>query len=435
MTTTPAYEYDRDRIGKLKAAYVHGGPLQREFYTCAAVFNADLDRIWRRHWLYAGHACQIPKTGDWSTWDVGDDTIVITRGADGDVRAFHNTCRHRGARLCGNEHGNNRLLVCPYHAWSYELDGRLRTPTEREFGIHQSKLGLHPVAVKTLGDLVFVALGPDPLSFDAAAADIVGQMQHQGFADAKAAYTKRYVVDANWKLVFENNRECYHCDNAHPEYIKGVYDTARFHEEGLKEAERQTELANQRFEALGLGKADAASAMTGKYWRVTRAPLMEDWKTQSLDGTPIAPLMGVFREQGKWSGGTLRATVFPNFWQHASDDHAVATRLTPLSAATTQVDVTWFVHKDAVEGRDYALERLLPFWQRTSEQDWSICAANQSGVSSPAYAPGPYSKTRETNVQHFVDWYLQALDVGTPEARQAEKPKWRSLGYKDRPNG
>jgi Rieske 2Fe-2S family protein len=119
--------------------------------------------------------------------------------------------------------------------------------------------------------------------------------------------------------------------------------------------------------------------------------------------------MGVFRARNQRSLGTLRTTVFPNFWQHANDDHAVATRLTPLSATTTQVDVHWFVHKDAVEGRDYTLEHLLPFWQRTSEQDWAICEANQAGVSSPAYRPGRYAIVKEANVQHFVDWYLEAL--------------------------
>jgi Rieske 2Fe-2S family protein len=432
-TNAPTYEYDAARIAQLKGGYLHGGPLQREFYTSRDVFHADLDRIWRRHWLYAGHTCQIPNAGDWMTWNIGSDTIVLTRGADGDVRAFHNSCRHRGARICSGEHGNSRLLVCPYHAWTYELDGRLRTPTEREFGIHQSKLGLHPVQCRDTGGLLFVALGPDVASFDQGAAEIAEQMRHQGFGEARLAHARRYVVDANWKLVFENNRECYHCDNAHPEYVQGTYDTARFDEANLPEVDRQTALANGRFEALGLGKAVAASDMTGKYWRVTRAPLMEGWLTQSLDGTPVAPLMGIFRERNTWSQGTLRTTVFPNFWQHASDDHAVATRLTPLSPSTTQVDVSWFVHKDAVECRDYQLDRLLPFWQRTSEQDWSICAANQAGVSSPAYVPGPYSRTRETNVQHFVDWYLGALDVGTPEAKQPPKPKWRSAGYKDRP--
>jgi Rieske 2Fe-2S family protein len=157
---------------------------------------------------------------------------------------------------------------------------------------------------------------------------------------------------------------------------------------------------------------------------------MEGWKTETLDGEPAAPLMGTFRACGEWSMGTLRTTLYPNFWQHANDDHAVATRLSPLDATTTQVDVSWFVHKDAEEGRDYDLDRLLPFWQRTSEQDWSICEANQAGVASPRYEPGRYAKTMESNVQQFVEWYLDALAV--PVAT-AGRPKLRSAGYKDRP--
>jgi Rieske 2Fe-2S family protein len=396
-------------IELLRSSYSRGGPLERAFYVSSDIFNADLDRIWRRHWLYAGHACQIPKSGDWMTWAIGADQVVIVHGADDRVRAFHNTCRHRGARVCGGEHGHSRMLVCPYHAWTYELDGRLRTATEREFGVHQSELGLHPVALKDLGGLLFVALAADPVPFDEGAAEIAAQMVHQGFGDAKLAKTIRYSVKANWKLIFENNRECYHCTTAHPEYVAGTYDTARFDPARGEEVDRQTDAAAARFHALGLGAAEASSAMTGKWWRVTRAPLMEGWKTQSLDGAPVAPLMGTMRAKNTWSDGTLRCTVFPNFWQHAGDDHAVATRLTPLDATTTQVDVSWLVHKDAVEGRDYTLERLLPFWQRTSEQDSTICEAQQLGVSSPAYKPGIYSKTRETNVQHFIDWYLAAL--------------------------
>ena len=196
----PAYAYDAERIGKLKAAYRGDGPLPREFYVGTDVFNADLDRIWRRHWLYAGHACQLPNAGDWMTWNVGSDTIVITRGADGDVRAFHNSCRHRGARLCNGEHGNSRLLVCPYHAWTYELDGRLRTPTEREFGIHQSKLGLHPVSLKDLGGLLFVALGSEPVSFDEGAAEIAAQMRASGLCrcegSAHQALCRRCQLEA-----------------------------------------------------------------------------------------------------------------------------------------------------------------------------------------------------------------------------------------------
>lgn len=364
------------------------------------------------------------------TWNVGDDKVLILRQRDGSIAAFHNVCRHRGARLCSAEQGALKAIVCPYHSWTYDIDGRLRTATEREFGRPPSELGLLPVRVRVLGGLIFVALSNEAVSFEAAAREIGPQMSHQGFSDAKMATSRRYTVRANWKLIFENNRECYHCANAHPEYISGTWDIVRFDERRTAEVDAAIDDAAKRFAALGLGDAVASSAMTGAYWRVTRAPLLPGWKTQSLDGRPIAPLMGTMRSRNAWSDGTLRCTVFPNFWQHASDDHAVATRLTPLDATTTQVDVTWFVHKDAIAGRDYDVERLTPFWARTSEQDWVICEAQQAGVASPAYVPGLYSTSRETNVQQFIDWYLSAVAM---PAKEPEKPRLRSRGFRDRP--
>jgi len=310
--------------------------------------------------------------------------------------------------------------VCPYHAWTYDIDGRLKTATEREFGPHQSELGLHPVPLKNIAGLLFVALGDDLVNFDRAVAEVGEKMKHQGLEHAKLAKSVRYTVKANWKLIFENNRECYHCNTAHPQYVAGTYDTARFSPHTLPEVERQERIASERFARMGLGDAMASSEMTGAYWRAARTPLMEGWKTQSLNGNPVAPLMGTFRARDEWSAGTLRSTIFPNFWQHASDDHAVATRMTPIDATTSQVDVYWFVHKDAVEGKDYDLRKLMPFWQCTSEQDWEICEANQAGILSPRYEPGPYSNVREINVQHFVDWYLGALS--------GPRTHWKSVG-------
>lgn len=421
MSLSRIFNYDETELAALAASYRRGGPLPRAFYVAPEIFNADLERIFGRYWLYACHACELKNPGDWRSWSVGPWSIIVLRDRGGTLRAFHNSCRHRGARICNEESGRNKLLVCPYHAWSYDLDGSLRTPTAREFGVDPAGLGLKPVRLADVEGLVFVALGENPVPFDHVAAEIAPRMAHQGLRRAKVAKTLRYTVAANWKLVFENNRECYHCDTAHPEYVRGVYDTARFKPSMAEEVEREAMKAETRFGAMGLGGAMVSSEMTGRYWRAARAPLMAGWRTQSLDGAPVAPLMGTFRERGEWSAGTLRTTVFPNFWQHASDDHAVATRLTPIDATTTQADVAWYVHEDAVEGRDYDLDRLLPFWRRTSEQDWSICSANQAGVTSPAYEPGPYAQVMEANVQHFVDWYLEALmNRPQPLAQAAE---------------
>ena len=143
-----------------------------------------------------------------------------------------------------------------------------------------------------------------------------------------------------------------------------------------------------------------------RWWAINRTPLVPGWVSESLDGHPVAPIMGQYPIRDL---GTLRMRTMPNFWNHSSSDHSVSTRLAPAGPQRTLVQVQWLVHEDAVEDRDYRLDALLPFWQRTSEQDWDLCERNQVGVNSRAFTPGPYSTKREYNVIHYIDWYLSQI--------------------------
>jgi phenylpropionate dioxygenase-like ring-hydroxylating dioxygenase large terminal subunit len=406
----PSESARRDYARRMAAAHRPGGPLAGAFYTSADIFHEDMARIWSRYWLYAGHSCQIPRPGDWFTYAIGTDSVIVLRDEKGEIRAFHNTCRHRGSRVCPGETGNSRRLTCPYHSWSYGLDGQLLMDSKADFGLDRSELSLHPVKVRSVAGLVFVALSDQSVAFEDAFADIERKLRPHGLERAKLAHKIDYVVNANWKLIFENNRECYHCGPNHPEYTKATYDVRRDNAHNdpqqMAEIDRLVAEANARFRALGLDEGDAQSVMTDVHWRCRRAPLMKGFTTQSLDGKPVAPLMGDFKER---DAGTLRMTIFPNFWQHANDDYACSTRLTPIGPAETHVRVCWYVDREAIEGQDYTLDRLLPVWQRTSEQDWEICQWNQQGVSSSRYVPGRYSLTKEQNVAHFVDWYLREI--------------------------
>ena len=387
-----------------------GGPLQREFYLHPDIFALDIERIFRRRWLFAGPACAIPNPGDWFTWQVAGDSVIVLRDQKGAIRAFHNTCRHRGSRICREETGRATSLTCPYHAWSYGLDGRLMANIATEFGVDRADYGLHKVQVRDVEGLIFLSLADSPPDFSPVEQDMAYRLKPHGLDRAKVAHSIDYTVPANWKLVFENNRECYHCPPNHPEYNTGTYDVARdmarLNPKLQAEIDARVAECNARFRALGLDEGDALSTMTGTYWRAHRTPLMTGFTTQSLDGKPVAPLMGDFKQRDV---GTLRTTIFPNFWQHANDDYACATRITPTGPSECVVRVMWLVHRDAQEGRDYTLDRLLPVWQLTSEQDWRICTDQQIGISSSRYVPGPYSRLREQNVDHFVQWYLGEL--------------------------
>jgi len=354
-----------------------------------------------------------PRPGDFLTWRVGDHAVLLVRGADGRVRAFHNACRHRGSRVCRDERGSAKLLVCPYHRWTYDLEGRLVTRLDGEFDLDEREPALLPVALHDVAGMLFVSFAANPPDFAAASADIAHRLAPHGLDRARLAARRTYRVAANWKLILENNSECYHCGPNHPEIVRATLDVIRDDPRRADEVRRRVAEANAQFRRLGLDEGDAQSSMTGAFWRARRTPLMRGWLTQSLDGKPVAPLMGDLADP---DCGTLRLNLFPNCWQHASSDHAVAVRVTPVGPAASDVDLFWLVDGDAVEGRDYALERLTPFWRNVAEQDWFICEENQLGVSSSGYRPLGYAKRLEANLVAFADWYLEALTGRHPEA-------------------
>ena len=400
-------------ISRLVAEHRPGGPLERDFYVAPEVFAADLARIFHRHWIFVGYAFQVPRPGDFFTYKVGSESIIVLRDRAGAIRAFHNVCRHRGSRICKTEQGSAHRLVCPYHRWTYELDGSLVLDPSREFGVDKAELSLRPVALEDAAGLLFVSIlpGDTPPDFSDALATIRRKMKPHALDRAKIAHQIDYVVKANWKLVFENNRECYHCPPNHKEYNTAAYDVQR--DMAMLDPSLQPGMdaivarANARFRSLGLDEGDAMSTMTGMAFRCHRTPVMEGFVTQSMDGKPLSNrLMGDIKE---WDSGTLRTTVFPNFWQHTNCDYAAAARLTPIGPDETHVRGYWLVDAKAVEGKDYTLDRLLPIWDITNRQDWTICEDQQAGVSSRAYRPGPYSRIRERNVAHFLDWYLSEL--------------------------
>jgi Rieske 2Fe-2S family protein len=264
--------------------------------------------------------------------------------------------------------------------------------------------------------LIYVSLGDEPPDFAEAAETIGLFARPQGFQRAKVARTVDYTVAANWKLVWENNRECYHCNVNHPQYIKANFD--HYNADDLSERiQSRIDAAVARSEAkwaaAGLAVSHRRTGMThfpdaesNCWYAANRTPLVEGYVSETLDGRQAAPLMGDYTEPDV---GTLRIRSLPNLWLHASCDHAVTTRVLPAGIHRTSVRVTWLVDENAEEGRDYRLEQIMPFWQLTSEQDWELCALAQKGVNSSKYIPGPLSTYKEYNVDAFVRWALQQL--------------------------
>ena len=413
--TSSASNHDQ-YIRECIAACQSGFSLPQEFYLDPAIYLADIDRIWRRGWLFVGFTCQIPNQGDYVTFQLHHDSIILVRSEQDQLAAFHNLCRHRGSLICDGSQGTTKRFVCPYHQWTYGLDGELLSCRGMQPEPDKDRLGLAKIHVRELAGMIFVCLADDPPDFAPADQLISPLATPQGFEQARIAKMIDYEVAANWKLVWENNRECYHCNVNHPQYIKAnfdIYDQGDLTERisGKLQAQLAKSEASQQATGIAVthssaGIAPFPDAENDLWYSANRTVLAEGFCSESMDGSQIAPLMGAYSDVNV---GTLRIRTMPNMWNHSSCDHGVTSRLLPLGPERTQVRVMWLVDEQAVEGVDYELESLLPFWKLTSEQDWELCERAQKGVRSSQYRPGPYSTSKEYNVDAFVRWYLQKM--------------------------
>lgn len=380
-------------VRDLIAAQKPGWGLERAFYTDPAIFALELERVFFPRWVFAGHASRIPNRGQYFTYQIGSEPLIVIRGHDGQVRALWNVCRHRGSTLCLAESGTARKLVCPYHQWIYETDGRLAQARWMPDEFDREAFGLHQARVRLVEGFIFLCLADTPRPFPDAKRTWLAPY---GFEQARVAHRASYEVKANWKIVVENFTECYHCGGVHPEYSRvmaGATSTYVSEEAMTAESGRTREERRAIVTHLGLDP-DAP-----------RLPFRRGACTQSLDGRPVAPLMGTHRD---YDGTMLSHWIGDTLEMEASPDHVVTFRFTPLDVMRTDVEVNWLVRGDAVEGVDYERERLIEFWTLTGEQDWGICEAVQAGVSSLRYQPGPLSRG-EKDPQRFLRRYLAQL--------------------------
>ncbi len=382
----------------------HG--LARDFYTSADIFAREQDRIFRRNWVFVGHSCEIPEPGDYLTYDVGGAPLIVIRDRAGEVRALHNVCRHRGSTICTAEHGTAQRLVCPYHSWSYDLDGTVRAAPHMGVEFDKTHYDLKRAHVGEFSGLIFVNLAEAPSPFAELRDHLAPILDPQGMERSKVAVQRDYRLDVNWKLVLENNRECYHCAANHRGYIAVQYDADNDNPRMAGEIAARLAECTQRWAAAGLdvSRVNTSSNYTAEWFRANRTPVRKGMVTESPDGQPVcAVLMGGFTDPDM---GTARANANTNFWCHANADYAHTVRITPLSPTRTVVRGTWLVDTAAVAGRDYEPERIAAFHHEVMSEDWEICRRQWRGITSPAYEPGPYSPIKEQNVMRFIDWYL-----------------------------
>ncbi|KNY17460.1 Rieske (2Fe-2S) protein [Shinella sp. SUS2] len=394
-----------DVLRKLKNRR-EGHSLEQAFYIDPDHYRLDLETIWYRDWLFIGHDCEIPKAGNYFTVQVGDYPVVITRDRTGTVRALHNSCRHRGSRVCTQHKGSSAKLVCPYHQWTYELDGSLLFARHMAEDFDKSQHGLKRVHCETVGGYIFICLANEAPDFSAFRNLVEPYLARHRLGETKVAFESTIVEKGNWKLVWENNRECYHCAANHPELCRTYPEAPSA--TGVQGAKDDPVIAAhwEKCEAAGL-PSEFRMSSTGQF-RAARMPLIQDAESYTMSGARAVnrPLSNDVLENHI---GTLLLFHYPTTWNHVLADHAITFRVLPLGPELTQVTTKWLVNKDAVEGVDYRLDELTHVWTETNDQDRRIVEENAFGIRSPAYQPGPYSPEDEGGVMQFVEWYVNFM--------------------------
>ena len=387
-----------------------GHSLTREFYTDPEIFERDLQRLLLRHWFCAAHESSVPRAGDFLVVDLGAESVIIVRTSQGEIGALLNVCRHRGSRICSARSGKAPAgrLTCPYHAWSYDLNGRLVVAQQMPEPFEREQLSLKSLAVRVVDGLIFTTFAGRPLDFAPAEAALARSAHVHGWGKAKVAHRELYSIKANWKLAIENYMECYHCKPAHPEFSR-----RHVYARPAKQVEELEKAGRRRAEALGIFIADldgygCAAPPGGESVSVFRSALSDGVASATSDGQPIARLMGDF---GDYDGNSTYFDIGPLSDFLAYADHGVIYRFIPRAVQQTEMEVLWLVHEDAIEGKDYDLERLTWLWNTTSAEDKKIVEANQAGVNSRFFVPGPYS-LQEPYARRFVEWYLSELAAG-----------------------
>ena len=395
-----------------------GYSLEAPFYTAPEVLDLDLEVIFGRHWIFVATEAEIPEPGDYISVDIGRDGVIVVRGDDGAVRAFHNVCRHRGSRLVDDTSGCIGRLVCPYHQWTYELTGELLHAPHLDDGIDKSCLGLKRVHLRSVGGLLFVCLAQEPPQDIAAMEAVLApRLRHFDIRNAKVAKQSDLIEHGNWKLVMENNRECYHCSGSHPELLVSLPEHGFGYSGGAGSngqdafpSPEQSAAQEADWEASGFPSREVehlADRATG--FRTQRLMLAGSGELMTLD-TKIAcrRLMGSITETRL---GGLHVWTQPNSWHHFMSDHAIVFCVLPIAVDQTLLRTTWLVHKDAVEGVDYDLENLTQVWLATNAQDGALVHRAQRGIRSTAYEPGPYLPSTEVLVEKFAAWYVGRLSA------------------------
>jgi len=367
--------------------------LPASWYRDAEHYQRELEVFWYGRWVCVAREEELAATGDWKQVHIGTQSLILVRAESGEIVAYHNTCRHRGSVLCTEGHGRfaRRRIVCPYHAWTYDLGGRLvATPRRMETpDFRLQDFALFEVAAASWGGFAFVHLGKDPAPLASAIGERTERYQRYGFADLRIG--KRIVLDvaANWKLLAENFSECFHCPPVHPEFCRIV-------------------IAYQDAGAWGLrGSAEA------------KPEYKAGAQTLTLDGTARLPAFGSLNEEERTR---LYAAdmVLPNLFLNVQPDYVNSQLMFPTGPQSVRMVYDWLFEPRHLPLAEADLQHYVALWDITNRQDARNCEWQQQGLQSREFRHGVYVP-QEFDAHRFAEWVRGALGVSAPAAPSARR--------------
>ena len=352
-------------------------------YTDAAWFANEMERVFARMWLAAGRAAELERPGAFVRRDVAGASVLIVRGNDGAVRAFHNVCRHRGTRLCTEAGGAFQgSIQCPYHAWTYGLDGRLMAAPQMDevAGFDRSEFPLRAVACETWDGHIFINLAASPAPLRAQLADLPARFAPWQMQDLRRAHRIEYDIATNWKLVVQNYNECLHCPIIHP-------------------------LLNRMHHYLAADNVPTTDSYCGG-----AMGFKDGVETLSSDGKRRRSYLPGLGDRERALVNYF--AIYPNLLLTLHPDYMMTITIWPQDCGRTRLIAEWHFHPDEMSQPGFVFEDAVDFWDRTNREDWAISEQSYLGISSRGYQPGPYS-ARERQLWEFDQFVL---------ARLAEKP-------------
>ena len=358
--------------------------LPQKYFVSPEIFAQEQSGVFSREWLLVGHHSQIPKPGDYFVAPIAGESLIIVRDQGSTIRGFYNVCRHRGTRLKEDACGHASAIQCPYHAWTYRLDGRLiGAPHMDEVpGFDKTDYSLRAVNLEIWEGFIFVNLaneeaganGSGYKSLEEWFAPLNGKFSHWNMSILRPAKRVEYDVRANWKLMFENYSECYHCPGVHPQLQKvSPYDSA---ENDLREG-----------------------PFLGGFMKINPG------KSLTMSGNACAAFVGKIENLQQ----VFYYSIFPNMLLSLHPEYVMVHQLWPQSPERTLIVCDWLFHPDAFNRSDFKPDDAIEFWNMTNTQDWHVCELSQQGITSRAYEPGPYS-SRESIPAAWDRYYLGVMD-------------------------